>query len=92
VRKKTALDYIYNDQNEIAEAKVTDDELIVRMGDGRAIHAPLGWFPFLINATPEQRQNFQIMGWLINWEEFDDGVSIEPLLLGLPKRNKPTDT
>lgn len=81
-----ALDGVYTAANQIAAAEVCTEEIVVTTVDGRSIHAPLAWFPFLVNATEQQRQNFRIMGWVIDWEELDDGISMEPFLLGLPTR------
>lgn len=83
------LDAVYLPANEIASAEVSSDELIVRTVDGRAIHTPLSWFPFLVSASEEQRQNFRIVGWTIFWEALDEGVSMEPILLGCPGWTKP---
>lgn len=78
------LDGVYLAANEIASAEVCADEIVVKTVDGRSIHAPLAWFPFLVNATEAQRQNFRVMGWVIDWEELDEGISMETFLLGLP--------
>jgi hypothetical protein len=77
---------IYTPPNEIVAAEVTSDSLIVKTKDGRTITAPLSWFPFLMNATEQQRRNFRIMGHVLDWEELDDGVSMETFLLGLPEK------
>lgn len=77
-------EWLYTDRNRIIEAVVSDEYLIVTMRDGRLIYAPLDWFDFLLKATPEQRANFRLLDYLIHWDDLDDGVSIEPLLLGNP--------
>lgn len=70
----------------VAEVEVTDDELTVRLMDGRTISVPLVWYPRLSNATPEQRKNWQISGggYGIHWEEIDEDLSTEGLLRGAP--------
>jgi hypothetical protein len=52
--------------------------------DGRQLAVPLAYFPRLINATPEQRQNFEISGngTGIHWECIDEDISVEGLLKG----------
>jgi hypothetical protein len=77
---------IYTPSNEIVAAEVTSDCVTVKTKDGRTISAPLTWFPFLVNATEEQRQSFRIMGHVLDWEALDDGVSMETFLLGLPNK------
>lgn len=75
----------------IAEFKVTDDNLIVRLMDGRTISAPLVWFPRLSHATPEQRNNWRIIGggYGIHWEDLDEDISTEGLLRGAPAPHLP---
>jgi len=41
---------------------VTDDEMIAHLVDGRTISAPLVWSWRLSEATPEQRQHWEILG------------------------------
>jgi Protein of unknown function (DUF3532). len=77
---------VYVPNNHIESAKVTAEELIVTLRDGRTIHVPLSWFSFLANTTPQQRQNFQARHHAIDWPELDDGVSLETILLGRPAR------
>ena len=50
-----------------SEIKCTEDELIVSLKDGRVLHLPLSWFPRLLHATPSQRNDFEILGFLY-WE------------------------
>lgn len=73
---------IYVPRNDAVAAKVTEDELIITTRDGRTIHTPLVWFPFLLNANENQRQNFQVMGTLILWDDLDEIVTMEVILLG----------
>ena len=60
----------------------TDDELRVRLADGRTIAAPLQWFPRLRGATPEQRRSWQPIGRGvgIHWDSVDEDISIRGLL------------
>ena len=46
----------------ITTLEVTDDLFIAQLADGRTISVPLAWSWRLSNATPEQRQNFEIIG------------------------------
>jgi hypothetical protein len=78
---------VYVPHNDAVAAQVTNESLIVTTRDGRVIHTPLSWFPFLVNATEEQRQNFRLWGTSIHWDELEDGVSMETILLGRPERN-----
>jgi len=78
-------------QTEIQVAKaqnvtVTDDSLTVDLTDGRTITAPLAWYPRLVHGTPQERNNWQIIGngEGIHWPDLDEDLSVEGLLLGRP--------
>ena len=70
----------------VAEVETTEDELSVRLMDGRTISVPLVWYPRLLHATKEQRKNWRIAGggYGIHWEEIDEDLSTEGLLRGAP--------
>jgi hypothetical protein len=65
---------------------VTEDTLSVDLNDGRTISVPLGWFPRLLHASPEERKNWRLIGkgQGIHWENLDEDISVEGLLLGKP--------
>jgi hypothetical protein len=74
-----------------AEAKaqninVTADTLAVDLSDGRTISVPLAWYPRLLHATPEERNNWRFIGDKegIHWPELDEDISVENLLAGKP--------
>jgi hypothetical protein len=46
----------------VVAATFNEDEVSVRLMDGRTITVPLAWYPRLLNATPEQRKNWRIAG------------------------------
>ena len=68
------------------EVQVSDDTLAVELADGRAISAPLAWYPRLLHATPEERQRWSLIGGGhgIHWEDLDEDISVENLLAGQP--------
>jgi hypothetical protein len=70
----------------VAAVDVSEDTLSVSLVDGRTILVPLAWYPRLMNATPEQRQHWQIAGggYGLHWPEIDEDLSTEGLLRGAP--------
>ncbi len=64
------------------DVSVTDDALQVVLADGRELSVPLAWFPRLLSATLEQRQNWRLIGdgVGINWPAIDEHLSVEGLL------------
>jgi hypothetical protein len=65
---------------------VTDDALTVDLNDGRTISVPLAWYPRLVHGSTDERKNWRLIGQGagIHWEDLDEDVSVENLLLGRP--------
>ncbi len=68
--------------------KVTDEELIVELDDGRTISVPLTWFPRLLHGTPEERAHWRLIGdgEGIHWPELDEDIEVRHLLAGIPSQ------
>lgn len=70
--------------------KVTKDTLTVDLSDGRTMSVPLAWYPRLLHATAEERNNWRLIakGHGIHWEGIDEDISVEGLLTGKPSGEK----
>lgn len=70
----------------IKDICITDDEIIAHLMDGRTISVPLAWSWRLLEATPEQRSKFEIIGdgQGIHWPEVDEDISAEGMLFCTP--------
>jgi hypothetical protein len=68
------------------KVRVTEDTLNVDLSDGRTISVPLTWFPRLVHATREQRDNWRLIGrgHGIHWDDIDEDVSVEGIIAGRP--------
>ena len=68
------------------DVRVTEDTLSVDLSDGRTISVPLEWFPRLVQATAEERNNWRLIGrgHSIHWEDLDEDIGVEGLLAGKP--------
>ena len=68
------------------QVTVTDDSLTVDLTDGRTLAAPLAWYPRLVHGTPQERNNWRLIGdgEGIHWPDLDEDLSVEGLLLGRP--------
>lgn len=66
-----------------------DDNIWLGLEDGRQVSAPLAFYPLLLNATKEQRENYELIGpgIGIHWEDLDEDLSVEGIVLG---RRDPT--
>jgi hypothetical protein len=64
------------------DVQVSDEALHVVLADGRELTAPLAWFPRLLDATPDQRRNWRLIGrgQGIHWPDIDEDVSVASLL------------
>ena len=64
------------------DVSFTKDDLVVTLSDGRSVSAPLAWFVRLIDATPKQRADWELIGGGIgiHWESVDEDISIASLL------------
>ncbi|RKL63748.1 DUF2442 domain-containing protein [Thermoanaerobacteraceae bacterium SP2] len=61
-----------------------DDKFYVLLSDGREIGVPLDWFPKLKKANDNQRSKWRLIGngIGIHWEDLDEDISVEGLLMG----------
>ncbi|NJN98256.1 MAG: DUF2442 domain-containing protein [Anaerolineales bacterium] len=66
------------------EVSTTDDTLTVDLTDGRTLLVPLIWYPRLWHGTPEERDNWRLIGAGegIHWPELDEDIRVEGLILG----------
>jgi hypothetical protein len=74
----------------VVQVSFSSDDMSVRLMDGRTITVPLAWYPRLLNATRQQRNNWQIAGggYGLHWAEIDEDLSTEGLLRGAPAPNR----
>jgi hypothetical protein len=65
--------------------QVTSRDLIVELHDGRTISVPVEWYPRLAHGSPQERQQWELIGpgIGIHWPVLDEDISIEGLLRGL---------
>ncbi|MBU0693355.1 MAG: DUF2442 domain-containing protein [Candidatus Omnitrophica bacterium] len=70
----------------VENVTVTEDTLIADLSDGRTISVPLAWFPRLMYASLEERNNWRLIGkgHGVHWEDIDEDISVESLLTGKP--------
>ena len=64
----------------------------ILLEDGRQISAPLAFYPGLLQATGKQLKKYRLIGngIGIHWEEIDEDISVEGIILGrkdMTKRN-----
>ena len=73
----------------LVRAVECDEEMLrVFLTDGRILAGPLGWVPSLHQATPAQREKFEIGsgGRSLHWPELDEDLSVAGLMAGVDAR------
>ena len=64
--------------------QVTKEALVVDLFDGRSVSVPLVWYPRLVHASPEERNQFRLIGSGegIHWDLLDEDISVEGIVAG----------
>ena len=72
----------------VKNVTVTDDLITFHLVDGRVISVPLVWSWRLSDATPAQRDNYEIIGdgQGVHWPDVDEDLSVEGMFNGVPAR------
>ena len=72
----------------VKRVAVTDDLITFYLMDGRIVSVPLAWSWRLSQASPKQRENYEIIGdgQGVHWPEVDEALSVEGMFTGVPAR------
>ena len=62
-----------------------DEKIFILTDDGSQLWQSLLWYPRLLNATPEQRMDYEYDQIGIRWEEIDEDMSVESFLYDDPE-------
>jgi hypothetical protein len=73
------------------QVMISDDKLIVNLADGRSLSVPLNWYPRLMHASPQEQQNWELLGegYAIEWADLGEHIGIEGLLAGRRSSESP---
>ena len=82
------MSIVGNSEPRIKKVRVTKDEIIADLVDGRVINVPLAWSWRLSDATSKERANFRLIGdgEGVHWPDVDEDISVEGMLHGIPAR------
>ncbi len=82
------MNTVVSNQPRIVSFKVANDSLVAQLSDGRTVSVPLAWSWRLSEATPQQRNKFEIIGngQGVRWPELDEDISAWGMLYGIPAR------
>jgi len=78
-------------QPRVADVRFRQDELSVKIADGRTVLIPLTWYPRLLHATAAERADWRVMEDSdgrdsIFWEQLDELIPVVALLSGVKSR------
>jgi hypothetical protein len=85
-KSKTRFRPAYVPSTALAKSVHFDQNMMhVLLTDARVISVPIRWFPLLREATPEQREQYEIGGGgiSIHWPAIDEDVSVANLMAGV---------
>ena len=70
----------------ISGAQVSESKITFYLTDGRVVSVPLSWSWRLQEATPSERQNYEISpsGYGVRWPDVDEDLSARGVLRGTP--------
>ena len=79
------MNTVASSEPRIQDVRVTGDEIIAHLADGRVISVPLAWSWRLSEATPKQRTNCRLIGsgQGVHWPDVDEDISVEGMLHGI---------
>jgi hypothetical protein len=59
-----------------------EEQMWVRLEDGRTLGIPLAWFPRLLHGSMDARRKVQISPSGLHWDELDEDISVAGLIAG----------
>ncbi len=82
------MNIVEKNEPKIIAVKITEESIFAQLADGRTISVPLAWSWRLSEATPRQRQSFEILGsgQGVHWPDIDEDISASGMLSGIPAR------
>jgi len=74
--------FVQDTRNIPQALRFTDDHLIVELADGRILCLPAHFSRKLAQASDSQRQNYQLKGLTIRWEQLNESIDLIAMLTG----------
>ena len=76
------MDEWRTEKNFPVDLEIRDEYIWITLKDGRIVAAPLHWYSWLENATPEQQANYDLGPFSITWDDLGEGFDMEAILIG----------
>jgi hypothetical protein len=80
------MSFMGNPGERVMNVSSTDEVLVVELEVGRTISVPLTWYPRLLHASQQDRDDWQVAGagFGIHRPTLDEDLSVDGLLRGAP--------
>jgi len=83
------IPFVHDDRCAPTAVHFTNSHVNIEMDDGRILGLPLYFFPWLQNASEEQRQNYMLNYYTVDWTDMDQGIDMVAMLTGLYIKDMP---
>ena len=86
ISERHGMNTVASAEPRIKDVRVTEDEIIAHLADGRVISVPLAWSWRLSEATRKQQAHSRLIGsgQGVHWPDVDEDISAEGMLSGIP--------
>ncbi len=80
---------IHETRNRPTRVHFSDEFLFIDLADGRAFGLPLYFFPWLRDASDDERNDCQLYPFSIYWHDLDEGIDLIAMISGMYLRDMP---
>lgn len=80
---------IHDTRNRPTGVRFNDKYVFIDLADGRAIGMPLTFFPWLRDATDDERHDCQLYPFSVYWRNLEEGIDIIAMVSGMYMKDMP---
>ena len=80
---------IHDARNRPTRVRFSDEFVFIDLADGRALGLPLYFFPWLQDASDDERNNCQLYPYSVYWRHLDEGIDIIAMVSGMYTKDMP---
>lgn len=79
---------VHETRNRPTRVGFSDEYVFIYLADGRAIGMPLYFFPWLRDASDEERKDCELYPFSVFWRDLDEGIDIIAMVSGMYIKEK----
>lgn len=80
---------IHESRNRPTRVRFSEEFVFIDLADSRVIGMPLYFFPWLRDASDDERNNCQLNPFSVYWPNIDEGIDIIAMVSGLYMKDLP---